>query len=135
MSGNGNQQQVLYFRVELNKKEGDNPYRIIALPGALSMHNFADVIVRSFDFDFSDPYEFYLNIEKWELAGPLFEWDGKKTVKAEKKNAKAIKAETVFRTKGLSLLLIYGNREKRCFVVTMIKIERYPCIVEKVGNP
>ena len=135
MSGNGNQQKVLYFRVELDKEGGENPYRIIALPGGLSMHNFADVIVRSFDFDFVDPYRFYENLDTREQGDLLYEWDEEKTAKAGKKTSKVARAETVFQKKRDSLLLIYGREQKWHFVITLIKTELYPCIVEKVGNP
>jgi len=138
LKGNGKQQKVLYFKVVLVGRVAERhgkPYRIIAIPGALSLYNFAEVIVGSFDFEFDHPFGFYENLENWRQSREGYELFQDIGEESQFKGVRKTAAEKVFTRIKDVMVFIFDYGDEWMFTVELIRQERYPMIVERSGQP
>ena len=57
----------LIFRVSLDK----DVYRDIEIPGSQSLHDFAEAIVKAYDFDFDHAFGFYSKVTGHIFDSPI----------------------------------------------------------------
>ena len=112
----------------------EKPYRIIAVPGSLILHNFAEVIVGSFDLEFDSPFGFQENIERWEKSTAGYELLEDRGEGSRFTGERKTKIEDLFHELGKEMLFVYDYKDEWHFSVQLIKIEEYPCIIERVGE-
>jgi hypothetical protein len=140
MKRNGKRHKILYFKVIMSDRKGaaeGKPYRIIAAPGSLSLYNFAEVIVGSFDFEFGHPFGFYDNTEQWKESTRHWEqstlrFDSIGDGGSRFESVRETKIEDVFLETGKEMLFLMRYTDESHFLLRLVKIEEYPCIIERV---
>jgi hypothetical protein len=135
MKRDGKREKVLYLKVVLSDEQGrvrNNPYRIIAVPGALSLHNLAEVLVESFDLPFDGSYAFYSRIGPGTNAKASYESAGKGSRTAESQRVKKTKSQDLFRRGRRKMMFLF--RSDIYFTVQLQREEEVPRIVVRKGE-
>ena len=136
MKNNGKRQKILYFKVVLSDEQGrvrGRPYRIIAAPGALSLHNLAQVIVESFNIKFDSPFGFYNRIKAWAESELIYESRQSGSRRRGARSIKKVKAQEVFQGGQKKMLFLFNS--DIYFVVQLKRVDEYPNIVARKGSP
>ncbi len=135
MKTNGKRQKVLYFKVVLSDEQGKvrgRPYRIIAAPGALSLHNLAEVIVESFNLKFDGPFGYYSRIRAWSKSELIYESPRRGGRPGGAPSTKNVKAQELFRGSQKKMLFLF--KSDIYFVIRLQRVEEYPRIVASKGG-
>ena len=135
MKTNGKRQKVLYFKVMLSDEQGKvrgRPYRIIAAPGALSLHNLAQVIVESFNLKFDGPFGYYSRIRAWSKSELIYESRRSGGMPRGAPSIKKMKAQELFQGGQKKMLFLFNSNIY--FVVQLQRVDEYPRIVAWKGD-
>lgn len=135
--------KIFYIKAVLsdyNEKTKNNPYRIIAIQNNATLYKLAEIIIKSFNFDFDHCFGFFDNLkdpyhtaEGYELFTDIGEESNYPGVK-KTKIADVFKLE-----KKMLFLFDYGDEWR--FIIQLIRIsepeknKKYPQVVELIGEP
>jgi len=130
--------EILLLKVTLRWYRGTSksPYRVLAVPGNLTLYRLAKAILDSFDFDFDHAFGFYNNIKNWTKSDIKYELnpDG------DAKSVKRTRVEKVFNRMKKKMLFLYDYGDEWHFIVKLVGREspkkgiKYPVVVESVGE-
>ena len=135
MKINGERQKVLFFKVVLSDDRGrvrGRPYRIIAAPGALSLHNLAEVVVESFNLEFSGSFGYYSGLRLQPDSEPAYDSRIGSAGEKSTRSARKVSAQELFQEVRHKMLLLF-NRDNY-FVIQLKRIDEIPRIVAWKGE-
>lgn len=128
------------LRVALHQKR--TVYRIIEIENASSLHDLAEAIMASFDFDFDHPFGFYSSDkpDKMRRQQPMYELFADTGQKTDAKSVQNTKVADVFAKAGHAMTLLYDYDAKWLFHVEMTGAgekatgKRYPRMAGSKGD-
>jgi hypothetical protein len=132
--GNGRQKLILYFKVILLAGSEPNPHRIIATPAELSMPNFLEVVAECFDLALHQDAELFPIGEEEPSEDPAV----LRRLAVGKRRIHGIdrmRVEEALPTDRSSSLLLYGSGSEIVFLIRLVRVEEYPCVIERFGDP
>ena len=138
--------QVYHFRVTLktivDDKRGEQSYREITILSSHSLSTLAQVIVRSFGFDFDHCYGYYDHLNDPNRAKEIYELftDLGEDPTPGAFGVTYIKVSKAFDRVGKKMLFLFDYGDNWQFIVELIDIKplekkaAYPNILKKVGK-
>lgn len=134
-------QNIFHFKITILNDGKPSAYRIIALDKKTSLYNFAQVILKNFNFGFDHSFGFYDNTDDWLDSKDLYELFVDSDVEFTE-GAQSVKINTIGTTfalrKNMLFLFDYGD-EWKFLVEQLVKKEsesgiHYPQLVESKGK-
>ncbi len=130
--------EILLLKVTLEwyRWTSRSPYRVLAVPGNLTLYRLAKAIVDSFNFDFDHLFGFYNNIRNWTRSDIKYELNPGD----EAEDVKTTRVAKVFNRIRKRMLFLYDYGDEWHFIVTLVGREspkegmEYPAVVESVGE-
>jgi len=134
---------IPYWDNEGSKPAEHSPYRVIELSSETILANFAEIVMKSFDFDFFHPYGFYNNVNSYLSAkqGFVMKFEDDESLTFDHNNiygdVNKSNISEIFTRRGKRWLLLYDYGEEWSVWVSLIdRIEAeeniiYPRITEK----
>lgn len=124
------------------------PYRVLAIPERLSLHDLAESLVEAFGFDFDHCFGFYDNLKSWvdtkecyEVFKDLEEEEPGSVVEPSKcKSVKRTKVNEALNEVGKRMLFLFDYGDQWHFIIQLKGVEppergaRYPKIVGSMGE-
>jgi hypothetical protein len=124
------------------------PYRVLAVPERLSLHDLAESLVEAFGFDFDHCFGFYDNLKSWvdakecyEVFKDLEEEEPESMLEPSKsKGVKGTKVSEALNEVGKRMLFLFDYGDEWHFIIQFKGVEpaekgaRYPKVVESVGE-
>jgi len=136
-------EKILLIKVTLRDEFGrakGSPSRTLAIPEEFTLHDLAEAIVESFDFDFDHAFGFYDNTENWIDSEEGYELFSDMGEESKFKGVKRTKVGKVFNKIGKKMLFLFDYGDEWHFILELKKIEqakekiRYPSVVESIGE-
>lgn len=117
--------------------------RKIQIAETKSLYNFAEAIVKSFDFDFDHCFGFYDNFQRYhdsEKAYEVFVDIGEESLSPKTKGVKKTKIQQAFKKPGEKMLFFFDYGDCWRFIVKLKEIKSAekqdlkPVILESIGE-
>ena len=97
------------------------PYRVIAVPSNMSLHDFAEVILDSFDFDFDHAFGFYDDLKHPYNAARGYELFADMGEESEYPGVKKTSLDQVFTQPKQKWLFLFDYGDEWNFIVSLIR--------------
>ncbi|MCR4403964.1 MAG: plasmid pRiA4b ORF-3 family protein [Candidatus Acetothermia bacterium] len=123
------------------------PYRLLAVPGELTLHDLAELIVSAFDFDLDHCFGFYDNYKSWihstecyDIFKDIEEEEGVWLEPSRCGSVIKTKISDIFTPAKKRWLFLFDYGDEWHFIVDLMGVtrpekgERYPRILESVGE-
>lgn len=126
-----------------NDNSGDKIFRKIQIPKTKSLYNFAEVIVKAFDFYFDHCFGFYDNFQKYHDSKKMYELFAdidEEPVDPKAKGVKKTKICQAFKKSGEKLLFFFDYGQCWRFIVELKEIKNAtkwdfkPVILKSIGK-